>query len=234
MSQVSRPMQILLAATLLVGVVWFVALRPKASGETGASSAAHQAPTAPGVNGLTTAIDKAHQGAATANADAQRATGTSADASAPAATTGSGTPAATAAPTHARHVARAHHVRLKVHAGRTPRTHAHTPAGVRTVNAALRRHRAIAIAFVSSTVADARAVAVEMRHVGRFGGRAVTLSVPIAQLSSYDAITRTVQITGTPTIVIVAPNGDATTIVGFADRTEIEQRLADALAKHRR
>ena len=52
MSQVSRPMQIALLATLLLVVVWFVALRPKSpnGGATAATPApsAHTAPAGAG------------------------------------------------------------------------------------------------------------------------------------------------------------------------------------------
>jgi hypothetical protein len=102
---------------------------------------------------------------------------------------------------------------------------------VAAVRAALRHHRAIAIAFVDPAAADSRALASELARVSRFGGRALTLSVPIGQLASFGAITREVHVTTAPTTVIVARGGSATTIVGFADRFEIQQRLADAAAR---
>src|SRR3954468_1819154 len=92
MSHVSRPMQVALAAVLLLLVVWFVALRPKpSSGEDAASAPAQTAPApaggaAPGTEGLTNAIDKAHGAGAPADADAQRAA--QSDADAPAASAG--------------------------------------------------------------------------------------------------------------------------------------------------
>lgn len=106
-------------------------------------------------------------------------------------------------------------------------------AQVRLVRTALRQRKAIAIAFVTPTVADARAVAEEMRHVSTFAGKAVTIEAPLSELSRYGFITREVEVTVAPTVVIVAPNRNATTIVGFADRFEIEQRLADALGQRR-
>jgi hypothetical protein len=244
MDQVSRPVQILLAVTLLFAALWFVALRPKSSagGESAATPAtpaqttpAPASGTAPGTEGLKGAIDKAHGAVATANGDAARAEESSADgsagsgASAPA--TAGSTPAAKAGATssagsasatkpHAAHGAAAHH------AAGSPQ--------VRAVKTALRHHKAVVIAFVDPHTADARAVAQEVGHVSRFGGRAVTLAVPLAKLSSYDFITNRVEVTVAPTVVIVDPRRRATTIVGFTDRGEIEQRLADALAVKRR
>lgn len=221
-------MQIALVATLLLAVVWFVALRPRSSAGGSAPAPAAQAPAsqasgsgaAPGVAGLKSAIDKAHGAVQTANADAQRAASSSADGTTPAAPA-SGT-AAGARPRphpqpHAAAPAARHH-----HAG------AHGP--LRVVLAALHAHKALAIAFLDANSADARAVAQEMRHVSNFGGRAVVLSLPLSRLSDYDFITNKVQVTVAPTVVIVDRRAHATEIVGFTDRGEIEQRLADALA----
>ncbi len=239
MSQVSRPMQIALAATLLLAAVWFVALRPKSSSD-GASAAAPApaaahttaagAGAAPGVAGLKSAIDKAHGAVATASGDAQRAAHSSADGAAPAAT---GAPTAKATPAHA--AASAPAVSGSGHATAATRvSHPRVSHQVAAVQSALRHHKAIAIAFVDPSTADARAVAQEMGHVSHFGGRALPLAVPLSQLSAYDFITNAVQVTVAPTIVIVDPHGHATTIVGFADGDEIAQRLADALATRRR
>jgi len=214
MSQVSRPMQIALAATLLFLAVWFVALRPKpqSGGEAPAPAPAAQPSSsgaAPGTEGLTRAIDKADEAVTTANGDtaapAEQAGGAGAS---------EGTGAARAADRGS--------VRIS-----TKPIHTHGP--VASVRAALRMHKAIAIAFVDSATADSRAVDRELLHVSRFGGRAFTLSVPLADLSDYGFITKSVAVTVAPTVVIVDPQRRATTIVGAADRVEIEQRLADAL-----
>jgi hypothetical protein len=227
MSQVSRPMQLLLAATVVFAVAWFVALRPKPSsgggGGGGVAGAPAAAPTAPGVKGLTTAIRKAHGAVATANRPATGAAATRPTTGA--AATRPATRATRATPVVA---PRAHRRAPTPARRRADPLLARRVAAVRT---ALRRHRAIAIAFVDSRAADSRALAGELAHVSRFGGRALTLSVPIGQLSSFGAITRAVQVTTAPTTVIVARDGSATTIVGFADRFEIQQRLTDALAR---
>jgi len=225
MSQVSRPVQILLAVTLLFAALWFVALRPKPAdgGQPSAPASTPAAQTtpapangaAPGTAGLKRAIDKAHGAVRTANGDAQPA--------APATPATGG--ASHSGPAAGRKAARPH---------RDAASEGMVGGGqVRAVKAALRHRKAVAIAFVDSQIADARAVASEMRHVSRFGGRAVVVSVPLADLSAYAFITNDVQVTVAPTVVIVDPRRRATTIVGYADRGEIEQRLADALAVRR-
>lgn len=221
-------MQILLAVTLLFAALWFVALRPKSSagGESAATPAqttpAPSSGAAPGTEGLSGAVDKANGAVATADADAERAAQSSAEGEGPTRATAR-TPAATVAK------------------GAKPRATgaaaAHRPAGsphVRAVKTALRHHKAVVIAFVDPHTADARAVAQEVRHVSHFGGRAATFAAPLTKLSAYDFVTNRVEITVAPTVVIVDPQRRATTIVGFTDRGEIEQRLADALAAKRR
>jgi hypothetical protein len=185
MSQVSRPMQIALGATLLLLVVWFLALRPK-SATTDDTAVAPVTPA---------------QEAPTATPPAEEES-----------------PAAPAAPAAPRAVA-----------ARAFRPRPGDTAAVRSVRAALRARKAVAIGFVTPTVADARAVDVELRHVSSLGGRAAVFSVSIDELSRFGFITRGVDVTVAPTTIVIAPDRTATTIVGFADRFEIEQRLADAL-----
>jgi hypothetical protein len=228
MSQVSRPMQIALGATLLLLVVWFVALRPKPTGsEEPAAPAPAQATApssgaAPGTAGLTGAIDKAKQAVTTANGDAARAGQSSADDPAPAATSGGAS--AAAPPARAGAGGSAH----------TSTRPIHTHGPVASVRAALKLHKAVAIAFVDSATADSQAVERELLHVSHFGGRAFAIAVPLADLSDYGFITKSVEVTVAPTVVIVDPRHRAATIIGATDRGEIEQRLADALAVRRR
>jgi hypothetical protein len=234
MSQISRPMQVILAVTLLFAAVWLVALRPKPADGGGSAAAPQTTPAAPGVTGLKNTIDQAHGAVTTANGDAQRAAGSSAEGTTPAtggATASTGTtahgPAAPAGSTSASH-RRAHAA-----AHDPARSAGHSAAEsneVRIVRSALRHDKAVALAFVDPSTADAQAVAREMLHVSRFHGRAVPLAVPLDELSRFAFITNSVAVTVSPTVVIIDRRQRATTIVGFADRAEIEQRLADALA----
>jgi hypothetical protein len=221
MSQVSRPMQIALAAALLFLAVWFVALRPKpqSGGEAAAPAPAAQPSSsgaAPGAAGLARAVDKAKDAVTTANQAGERAAGNSPQAPAAGADGAAQGARASAKPAHGG-------------SGGVSTKPIHTHGPVASVRAALRMHKAIAIAFVDSATADSRAVDRELLHVSRFGGRAFTLSVPLADIADYGFITSSVEVTVAPTVVIVDPQRNATTIVGAADRGEIEQRLADAL-----
>jgi hypothetical protein len=209
-------MQIALGATLLLLAVWLVALRPKSTGgeEAVAPTPAQSTPApidgaAPGTAGLARAVQKAQDTVDRANGS----TTASGGASAPTA----GAPAQGGAPAAA-----------NTRATRADRAH------LREVKAAVRHHKAVAIAFVDPNTADARAVAREVAHVSSFHGRALALSAPLARLSDYAFITNNVEVTVAPTVVIVDLHRKATTIVGFADRGEIQQRLADALAAKRK
>jgi hypothetical protein len=118
MAQLSRPFQILLAATVLFALVWFVALRPHGSETTSSSPspvastpASTSAPTAassaspakstpvyhgaaPGLEGLTRDINRAHGNVAASQSQAQKAASASGE------TAGQG-PAVTASSTTA-------------------------------------------------------------------------------------------------------------------------------------
>lgn len=192
-------MQILLAVTMLFGLVWFVALRPKPDVATESSIA--PAVTAPAQGTGAPPAAPAPSASSRAASGADRA----------AARSGGGDAAARSG-------------------GAAPARHAAAARDVRRVRTALHDRKAVAIAFVDPRVADARAVAQEVRHVSGFHGRAISLAVPLSQLSDFAFITREVEVTVAPTVVIVDRRHRASTIVGFADRGEIEQRLADALA----
>lgn len=217
MSQVSRPVQIALGVTVLFLLVWFVALRPKPATEGDVAPepapAAQTAPAAPGTEGLTGAIDEARDAVTTANEDAERAGQTGAEPEAVDRTSAGAADANT-----------------DRRGGTVGENGAARNAQARQLRAAIRQDKAVAVAFIDPHTADSGAVGAELRAVSRFDGRAVTLVVPLADLADYGFITRRVAVTVAPTVVVVDRKQRASTIVGFTDRVEIEQRLADAVA----
>ena len=58
----------------------------------------------------------------------------------------------------------------------------------------------------------------------------VKLEVPLSEAGRYTFITQHVQLQSSPTLLLIDRAKQATAIVGFADRFEIAQRVADALA----
>ena len=64
----------------------------------------------------------------------------------------------------------------------------------------------------------------------RTGSAVVKLAVPLSELARYPVVTTQVPVSESPTLVLIDRAQQATTIVGFADRFEIAQRVDDALA----
>ena len=257
MTQLSRPYQIaLLTMALLVGV-WFLALRghaattpepassssapaPTAAGEAKAAATPTpvQSGTAPGVSGLTRAINKAHEAVATSQQNAKQLEGSSAQASStsPAATT-SPSPAAAApaavkpAPsTHAavKHAATTHSAPAK-HAPTVKRHPAVAVSPQVAVEAELKQGKIVAVLFWNSKAPVDQAVQRELQAVGRtLGGKLAVHDARAGQVGSFGSITRDVQVFQTPTILIVNKHGQATSLTGLTDGFAIEQAIDEA------
>lgn len=152
------------------------------------------------------AIDKAHKAVANSNR-ASIAPGAAPTAPSAAAAAGAGAPAAAAAP-----VAPAPRHRFDA------------------VSRALRHGKVLALSFFNPSGSDDRAVRRELASVPTRGGRVVKLAVPLSELARYALVTSQVPVTSTPTLVLIDSDRQASTIVGFADRFEISQRVSEALA----
>jgi hypothetical protein len=228
MDSVSRPLIALLLGTVAVFAVWLVALKPSSSGG-GAST------PSPGV--YASAIAKAHAALATSAAASVAHGGTVVTAApTPPATAGApGSVASTAtAPVAA---AGTHPVTSAATRSTTkvaqPRHRASTSTAATRRNAvtrALKANKTIALLFYNSAAADDRAVRQELAAVTAHGGRVVKLAVPLAELAHYAVVTNQVTVNASPTLVLIDGTHHASTLVGFADRFEIAQRVSDALA----
>lgn len=205
MDQVSRPLLGLLAAAVAFFALYYVALKPS-------SSTRNSAANGPSTSQLKAAVDKAHGAGAASNAARAAHGGTIAEATAaPRATNAAPTATAPVPPSS---------TRLKL-----------ATAGERldAVQQALKAKKTLALLFYNPQAADDRAVKSELGSVPGDGGRVFKLAVPISELSQYPVVTQQVPVTSTPTVVLISSTRQASTIVGFADRFEIAQRVADAL-----
>ena len=99
-----------------------------------------------------------------------------------------------------------------------------------SVERALRARKVIALLFYNPAAADDRAVRLELAAVAAPGPQVLRLAVPLSELARYTVVTSQVPVEGSPTLVVIDRARQATTIVGFADRFEIAQRVSDALA----
>jgi hypothetical protein len=205
MDHVSRPLLAVLVATVAFFALWVVALKPSSSSTTGRSS---------GLGAYKSAINQARHAVATSNA----------------ANTAEGGGVATTQATSgaARHDA-APRSQSTSHARGTltARTTASSPA---SVTKALNAGKVAVLLFYNPAATDDKAVKQELAAVPTHSGKVVKLALPLSGLARYKAITNQVPVLVSPTLVVVDTSRQASTIVGFADRFEISQRISDALA----
>ena len=277
MAQLSRPFQIALAALGLLVAVWFLALHghststssstppaatPPPSAQAQAQKAAAPSPvyhgSAPGVEGLTRAVAKAHGAVATSQQNAKQLEEKSAQASsvtapAPSAATGgtaatSGKAAAStagaqtlhtsAAPTVHRGASTVHKSASAVQKGTST---VHQGASVKgakgllavqapqlAVEAELKQGKIVLLLFWNPKGADDAVVRNEVRALVGHGKK-IALHVALAnQVATFGTITRGVQVEQTPTILIINQRGHATALTGFTDVVSLEQAIAEA------
>jgi hypothetical protein len=220
MTHVSRPLIAILLGTVVFFAVWTVALKPHSSTSGGGGSSS-------GVGSYQSAIDKAHQ-AVTTSAKASVAHGgtlppsaTTSTTAAPATTTHAASAAATTQATTATAMTSAAPTATPVSAAQQ---------GLGTTESALDTGKVVALLFYNPAGADDRAVRQELAAVPTNGNEVVKLAVPLSEAGKYTFITANVQLDSSPTLVLIDRAKQATTIVGFADRYEIAQRVADTLA----
>ncbi len=234
MDNVGKPLIGVLVATVLVFALWVIALKPSSS------SSGKGANSNPGLGQFQGDINAAHQAVNISAADNARAGGGSdgtpttpgvSTKAAPATTHSTTTKTVTKTTTTT--VAKSSTAR---HPASRPATSTaagsvSTPAGrLATVARAMRTHKVVAVLFYNPAAADDQAVKQELAAVPTAHGHVVKLTIPLTELASYTAITEQVPVNISPTLVVIAPNGQAEEIAGFTDRVEIQQRVADALA----
>ena len=209
--QISLPFRIALVGILVVGALYLVVLKPK-DPVPAAPPAATPAATAPGVNGLGSAVDKARTASATQ---------TSSDAATQAAT--GGTPAPTST-TPAPAISKATGTDSPSTPTAKPEPAADPSA---SILAGLDRGDAAVVLFSGPKASDDRAVRRAVAAVARRKGKVTVHTVPIAQVGAYKAITRGVSVLQAPTILVIGSERTARTIVGFTTTAEIDELVSD-------
>jgi hypothetical protein len=268
MTQLSRPFQVALAAVGLLVVVWFVALRghssssestattpAAASSPTSSSSSSPGSPSsvyhgsAPGVEGLTRDVQKAHGAVAQSERNAAQLQSKSAQASGDAASgaahAAGGTSAATASSaTHASKSAT--HASKSASAPKSARAHAKAAprrsargthvvggaAGQAWVEHELGRKTTVALLFYSPhSYADSRTRRELERLIGQERGRGVKIALRVAagnEVGQYGSFTRVASVYQTPTLLLITPSGEVKPpITGLTDAFSIAQAIAE-------
>jgi hypothetical protein len=215
-AQIALPYRIGLGALLVLVVAYFAVLKPKDSST--ASS------TAPGVAGLTTSIDKANGAVAASDASAAAAQAAAGGAETP---PGAAVPAPGAAASAGAPAAPKVAVKdaLAAVAKGDP-----SAAVLREIAAG----KTVVMLFSAAGASDDLYVRDALRQVDRHHGKVAIHRVGIADVGRYNALTRGIQITQTPTLLVLGGDLKAHLIVGYATRTEIEQTVNDASGLHPR
>lgn len=257
MAQLSRPYQIALvvalAALALFAAVWFVALRhpggessssvspstPAAAGSasTGSSSSASSRVyhgSAPGVEGLTRDIAKAHGAVAESQRNARQLQSKSAQASGEAASRPATSSAAAggAAGTATRSSSHASAATRTTNSGHGSSTgagaHTHAAPHVTALEGELARGKVAVVLFWNPKASDDRRVHEQLDDLSHSDRQVAVQVARSTEVTSFGQFTRTVQVTGTPTVLIVNHRRQATTVTGLTDSFSLQQAIGDA------
>lgn len=255
MAQLSRPYQIGLAALGVFALAWFAVLhRPGSSPSEPASapsahvssnapatpagkssSPAASTPTyhgaAPGVEGLTRDIAKAHGAVATSEKNAAQLQSKSAAASNEAGATSTSTApaqhAAASAPTAAK--VTVVHKPAAPHASASATAAAQAAAQQVVLKHELAQGKTVLLLFWNPKSSDDQSVRGALKAVSAHQKGAVAVHVALAgQVGLYGSVTKDVQVLQTPTLLIVGKKGAAVTITGLVDQYAIEQAILEA------
>lgn len=253
MTHVSRPFQVGLATVAVLAAVWLVALRghstpggstpsggqqtPQASAPAPLSSTPYSG-SAPGVAGLTRAIEKARGAVAQSERNAHQLQQKSDQASSASTTKGSSptpvqrsgagassaskatTSHATATKTHTPTVT---HRKPKLPVSRT------TPARQPQVEAQLKAGKTVAILFWNPHAGVDQVVRSELEAAQRaFHGKVAVELAQATEVGAFGSFTRAVQVLQTPTILLVNPRGQTSSLTGLTDAFSLQQAIREA------
>lgn len=257
-AQVSRPFQIALGAVALFGLVWMIALRAHSSNPSEPAPSSSSAPTAatspaaqskaakpthvyhgaaPGVEGLTRAVAKAHGAAATSQQSANQlqrksaeASGEShAPASAPAkvaASKGASSTTSTRQP-----VLAAPHTRKAVrHRGTsTSKSRAGRSAAQVTVEGELAHGKTVMLVFWNPKSTVDREVEEQAGALAGDSKGTVRMHAALPhQVGTFGKITEVAHVYQTPTILIVNKRGVVSILTGLTDVFALRQAVKEA------
>lgn len=104
-----------------------------------------------------------------------------------------------------------------------------TPTMQAVVASELKQGKVVLVLFWNPHSTDDIAVEGQVKAVAHTLGRHVAVHTAYAsQVNSFGSITREIQVYQTPTLMIVNPHGQVTTLTGYTDAYAIEQAVAEA------
>jgi hypothetical protein len=226
-SQISPPIRIVVVAAIGLMAAWMLFLRPKAD-ETAPPAPAASTATAPGVKGLTNAVDKAKAAAATqeaSDAKVQAATGGSTDSQ-----TAQAAPKAGAAETTTQSALQTGRVLTLA-----PLEDTSLKSLPKRMRNAFERRQVVVIGVINGRdkpwapmPADDEQVMHTLRHVNRYHGNVAVVSTKLGGLSRLNPVIGDLDVSQTPSVVVVDRNRKATVVAGYVDKVSINQAIADA------
>lgn len=232
MTQISRPFQILLAATVLMFLLWFVALRPKplAAVPPPAQAAGVQATGgSQALGGLSRAVNQAHNAATTsdqANARAGADQATQGSGSTTGKTVVKKLPASVSGVAAVgTEQASALIVPIKK-VDLTKPLKAALPAGAEK---ALAQGKVLVLLFWDGKSSDDRSVRSAVKSLSTHGGKVFKDVSRLSAIGNYSAVTNGVPVLGSPTVIVVGKGKHAVSFTGFVDKTNIDQAVLAAL-----
>lgn len=104
-----------------------------------------------------------------------------------------------------------------------------TPVMQAKVEAELKAGKVVLLLFWNPHSSDDSAVHRQVQIVaGKLGGHVAVHTAAANQVGSFGSITRNVQVFQTPTLLIVNPKGQVTTVTGYTDAYALEQTIREA------
>lgn len=234
MSQVSRPMQILLALTVVFAIAYFLVLKPGPVEEEPlppvAGETAPPAADAGGAAAQTAAgqvIETANNAAADANAAVAQREGQTGE-EAPAAAAPTGDPAAPVATTPSADGTAAN--------AKTPEAKGPSAAQRRAdamltdVGRDLKAGRvAVVLVYEPKGVEDKKLKKIVTDRISRRGGKVRVYTIPVSQIGRYDGLLGGLSLAQTPSTVVIAPDSTAKVLGGLTSAERIDRLTSAAL-----
>ena len=215
MSQISPPIRIVLVAAVAFLAAWMLVLRPKTEEIPPPAPAATAPAKQPGTTAQSAAgqaLQAAENAKATAESAAKARAGETAAQTAPA-TAAAKAPAAAAA---------------AAKLGVDPAALASLPRGVRK---ALQARQIVVLGFFNRAALDDRLTKKQLEKVHRFHGRVYVHAASLHAVQRYQVITRGVDVSQTPSIVVIDRKMKAQLLTGYVDHVRVEQAVVDAMRR---
>jgi hypothetical protein len=223
MSQISPPIRILLVCAVAFMAAWMLFLRPKDDAGTPATAT----PTAPSTRPVEAGGDKADSLAGKAVEKANETTAAQ-DARAEELAGGAGETAATPAVTATTAPAGADPA-VAAEPGKLTKKAAEAGGLPLRVLRGIADRKVVVLLFWKPKAAEDKSVRQALTGIDRHKGKVLAHATHVKRIAAYGQITRGADVEQSPTVVVVDRNRKVETLVGFVDRTSIDQAVTDAL-----